>query len=150
MDVYIHQDIRAENKVSYELSDEYILPQLKKDCLSITVPNFVGGMAEWMFPMQGAAGEKVISTPENPIYVLYTDSILDELYYKGVCSNLNEYVRYYLDYKFEKEFLKRKFESSIRKIFEREKNWDIKVADYIQKIISRYLSLRIKHILLNI
>jgi len=41
-DVYIHQDIRKENKYGYKFSDEYTVPLLKEDCLNIVMPNLVG------------------------------------------------------------------------------------------------------------
>lgn len=57
-DVYIHQDIRAENAMGYKLSDEYVSQFLPDSVINICIPNFVG-MGKWMFPNQGDL-EKVI------------------------------------------------------------------------------------------
>ncbi len=57
VDVYIHQDIRKNNQIGYEVSDDYIIPRLKTQCKTICIPNFVG-MAHWMFPRLGG-GRKV-------------------------------------------------------------------------------------------
>lgn len=57
-DVYIHQDIRMENKAGYKLSDEYVRSFLPQRVIDICIPNFVG-MGRWMFPAQGDL-EKVI------------------------------------------------------------------------------------------
>ncbi len=41
-DVYIHQDIRSNNKVGYKLSDDYIISRLNPSCLKVCIPNLVG------------------------------------------------------------------------------------------------------------
>ena len=42
IDLYIHQDIRTENRYNRYLSDEYVIPKLKQESLQITIPNMVG------------------------------------------------------------------------------------------------------------
>lgn len=41
-DVFIHQDIRTNNKISYKLGDEYTLSFLPTTAIRICMPNFVG------------------------------------------------------------------------------------------------------------
>lgn len=127
-DVYLHQDIRADNKIGYKLSDEYVLPCLKPECICITIPNFVG-MAKWMFPSLGGL-DKVIHTAGGVEYVLYRDSVLDEAVAKKFTA-LEEYREFWTNYRYTDEELEEKWEKGVSKLREREKKWDIKIADYI-------------------
>lgn len=127
-DVYIHQDIRQDNPISYKLSDEYVLPRLKPECKCITIPNFVG-MAEWMFPSLGGL-EKVIHTVNGILYVLYRDSVLDEAVEKGF-STLEEYKAFWIGYQYTEEKLEKRREKGMEKLRQREKNWDIKISEFI-------------------
>ena len=49
-DIFIHQDIQANNTYGYLLSDEYILSRIKPSCISITVPNLVGLFGSALYP----------------------------------------------------------------------------------------------------
>lgn len=83
---YIHQDVRAENPFSYFLSDEYVLPRLKKDCISVTVPNLVG-FGRFLFPtMHG--GFKKIDIAGSPWEFFFADTFIDSLYQLGKCIGL--------------------------------------------------------------
>lgn len=68
-DVYIHQDIRKENSISYQLSDEYVQQYLPKSVMDICIPNLVG-MGKWMYPSLGGL-DKVLNPGKEPQYVLY-------------------------------------------------------------------------------
>ncbi len=129
-DIYIHQDIRADNGFGYMLSDEYIIPKLRKSCLSITVPNFVG-MAGWMFPMQENSRKKK-DLSEGGYKAFLADRILDEAYGKGLKA-LDEYVAFWYSYAYERGMLEERFQKDMQKLCKREADWDIKVSNYILK-----------------
>lgn len=127
-DVYIHQDIRASNKFSYFLSDEYILPQLKKTCVSITVPNLVG-FGRFLYPTnQGAFKEVDLAGASWTPFV--TDTFIDSLYmkYKDI-NELSEHI--VSDSPLSDDEVVKEFEECILKLKKREENWDIKISDFI-------------------
>lgn len=127
-DLYLHQDIRPQNQFSYKFSDEYTLPLLKKDCIQITIPNFVG-MGGWEFWQQGT-NTKYLETPYGLWTILHQDIVLDEAYHKGL-DTIGEYIHYYEEYHISDANISARFEKDINKLTEREKQWDIKISDYI-------------------
>lgn len=133
-DVYIHQDIRSNNSFGYKLSDEYILPKLGKACVSITIPNLVG-MAGWMFPMQEDSNKKFNKRENGMTYgaeQFYKDNILEEAYSQKL-NTLDDYTAFWTDYQFDSDFLEELFRTNMKKLCDREKNWDIKIADFIKE-----------------
>lgn len=129
-DVYIHQDIRPDNGVGYKLSDEYIAGFLKKDCLNITIPNFVG-MVGWLFPTQEELG-RYVPYKGGAINFFYKDRAIDEAWRELGTAPLQQYVSFYDNYVIEDEELKNEENKFWKKLSEREENWSIKVADFIQ------------------
>ncbi len=124
-DLFIHQDIRPDNSVGYKFSNEYILPLLKKECKTITVPNMVG-MGKWNFPTIIGKEHRY-----NDVLVMFDrDSVLDDAYrkYKSV-AGMKKYITSLDVYPEEK--VRSLFESCMTKLKEREQNWDIKISDYI-------------------
>ena len=96
--VYIHQDIRKNNSVSENLSDEIIEQSLNKETLNITIPNLVG-MGNWMFPALKDL-DRTIKTKEEIIYILYRDEILDD----AACrrnGTVSEYARYWRCFRYD-------------------------------------------------
>lgn len=126
-DVFIHQDIRSDNMFGYELSDEYIRKFLKKDCLDIVIPNFVG-MGRMLFPRRRGM-EKI----RGEILGYYRDDIIEEAYRNDEVVSLQQYVKFYEDYEIDGELLEQEYQHCMMKLWEREKNWDVKVTDYIKK-----------------
>ena len=121
-DVYIHQDIREENKYSFKLADSYIKRRLKNNCIDISVPNFVG-MAFFMFPNLGNF------KPRNGVD-FYSDIVLDEAIEK-VDHTFAMIQKYWKEYDFGASILDEYFEKDMEKIKRRQKNWDVPVYDYI-------------------
>jgi hypothetical protein len=130
-DVYIHQDIRPDNSIGYELSDEYVTRLLKDDCVNITIPNFVG-MGNWIYPLQGGL-DKRFYTNNGLFDVFYRDQVMEEAYDNQEIVSLEQYVSFYLNYTIEEETLVDKKEKDLLKLKKREEKWDIKVADFIEK-----------------
>lgn len=130
-DVYIHQDIRPDNSIGYQLSDEYVTKFLKDDCLDITIPNFVG-MGKWLYPLQGGL-DKRFYTNSGTFDVFYKDQVMEEAYDNHEIVSLEQYVSFYLNYKVEDEKLVYEREKDWLKLKKREEKWDIKVSNFIEK-----------------
>lgn len=128
-DVFIHQDIRTDNFIDYRLSDVYIRQQLSPNVVDICIPNFVG-MGKWMFPNLGGL-DKLLKTNTGLLNVTFRDYVLDE----GVkiCKTIEDYVKFWNNYKYDSHDLNQLFLKSINKMREREKNWSVKITSYIEK-----------------
>lgn len=127
-DIYMHQDIRRGNSVSDNLSDEVIEQSLDKGTLNITIPNLVG-MGNWMFPELKEL-DRVIKTKDEVVYVLYRDEILDN----AVCNisgTVSEFAKYWSDFRYDDIVLDELWNMNKARLKTREKNWDIKVMDFI-------------------
>ncbi len=131
-DVYIHQDIRAENKYSYYLSDDYIIPRLKKSCLSITVPNFVGFGEPYYIMVNTRAGRGKMVSNNKEIIPWNKDKIIDNAYKKfHTLTQTKDYVLNEDAYPNEK--IVEMFEYKTEKLKQREKGWDIKVSSFMEE-----------------
>ena len=124
LDVFIHQDIRKENKFSEKLSDEYIYSKLADNCINITIPNLVG-MGGFLFPQQGNH-PKTAMTIRGKINLLYEDTVLEEAVQTDILE-LDDLVNFYTNYTFPLNVLKNYYQRDKSKIQKREQNWDIKV-----------------------
>ena len=132
LDIYIHQDIKANNSIGYKLSDEYTLSNLKKSAKDICIPNIVG-MGRWLYPNIKNL-DKVIQGSNGEItYVLFRDEVLDEA--TRTCRNLAEYRDFWNNYTYDNDVLSDYYQKIMDKIISREKTWDMKISDYI---ISNY------------
>lgn len=127
LDVFIHQDIRANNQFSYELSDEYLLPQLPENCIEITIPNLVG-MGYWMFPQHGDNCKQV-----GDWTFLYEDDVLEKAYKSETINTLEEYHEFYSTFQYSGEYLDELRERNMEKLRSREKGWRIKISDFIEQ-----------------
>lgn len=128
VDVYIHQDIRAENKVSYYLSDEFILTRLKQDCQRICIPNFVG-FGKMFFQTVNEGGY----VANRQVLMFYRDNAIDQCVEKDKECSLDELKDMLNDLRIDEEETHKKFNEYMIKIKKREKNWDIKVSEYIEE-----------------
>ena len=124
----MHQDIRRGNSVSEDLSDEAIEKYLGKRTLNITIPNLVG-MGNWMFPALKDL-DKIIKTQKEIVYILYRDEILDEAE-RNTNGTVPEVVKYWSHFSYDEEALDELWNMNRAKLKDREKNWDIKVSDFI-------------------
>lgn len=127
-DVYMHQDIRRCNSVSEDLSDEVIEQCLDKGTLNITIPNLVG-MGNWMFPSLREL-DKIIETKDGVVYILYRDEILDDAI-RNAGGTLSEFAKYWSSFRYDDAMLDKLWNMNKAKLKEREKNWDIKITDFI-------------------
>lgn len=127
-DVYMHQDIRIGNSVSDNLSDEAIEKCLSKSTLNITIPNLVG-MGNWMFPALKDL-DRVIQTEEEVVYILYRDEILDEAE-NSIRETVSDIADFWRNYSYADAVLDELWNVNKARLKEREKNWDIKISDFI-------------------
>ena len=129
-DVFIHQDIRKENRYSEMLSDDYLLSKLQYNCKKVAIPNFVG-MGGFLFPQQGINARKAM-TDHGEISLLYEDLILEEAVRMGM-RTLKEFIDYYMEYEYSEAFLEELYRRDRKKIQRREENWDVKVWEFFEK-----------------
>lgn len=126
-DLYIHQDIRKDNKISVYLSDEYIIPKLNCHCMKVCIPNFVG-LFDAFYP-------NICKETYNNIKgetMFFKDIVIEEAYNKCVkLGSLDDIIAYIDNYRFDDKKIYYNFNQMMNKISEREKNWDIKISDYI-------------------
>lgn len=129
-DVFLHQDIRKNNKFGYKLSDDYLLPFLKEGALNITIPNLVGfGLA--FYPQNIPENPRSRSYPNTSGGLFpFADIVIDDLCREGKtvadivdrCRNGKRFSKCELEEKLNKKFEQYKL---------REEKWDIKILDYI-------------------
>lgn len=125
-DLYIHQDIRRDNSYGYKLSDEYTLPKLKDGCQRICIPNFVK-MADAFYPTQ--VKERAVYRCALNAY--FKDTLIEEAYINNASKTLENIMHYILEYRFTEDMVCAGLSAMAKKLKEREKNWDIKIVDYI-------------------
>lgn len=128
--LFIHQDIKADNPYSEELSDIVLLPKLNKDCKVVTVPNLVG-YGRWCFPHIDNAHKA--QREKSSLYMMFGyNYVLEEIFENNFNMALGEVVQRYLTYSTENiKDIWASFDYQIGRIKEREKCWDIKVSNYI-------------------
>lgn len=125
-DVYIHQDIQASNSKSYQLSDEYILPKLKQGCKKICVPNLVG-LGRAFFPSSMGL-QKNIQVAGSVLWMFVKDELIEEGYEKyHTISGIKK--MWLAEDAIEQKEIQELFQDRLNRLYEREKNWDIKVSD---------------------
>lgn len=134
-DLFIHQDIRADNEFGYQLSDEYLLPKLKQECIQVTVPNLFGmGLA--FFPQWGMVSNKWNNSvlrggADHNGVCPYPDRIIDKAVFEG--KSFQEILSLIKGEVFSKEDIWSNFQTYMDKICEREKNWDIPIYSFIMQ-----------------
>ena len=128
-DVYIHQDIREDNKFGYRLSDDYINKKLKTECINITVPNLVG-FGKIFYP-QGAWNDIRNDRKKYKDGLFpYSDKRIDDLLLKKMGER--EIIQDILTNNYyNNNYIVDNFNSIVKKFRIREENWDVKIIDYI-------------------
>lgn len=131
-DVFIHQDIRADNEYGYKLSDEYILPLLRNSTVSITIPNLV--RYGWCFFPQlshpNSNNPSIFSGKDAAGMFPHADVIIDKAVSEG--KTKDEIVNCWKSGKnFAEDVIVFNFNKEMDKMNDREKNWDIKIREFI-------------------
>lgn len=125
-DLFIHQDIRRDNKYGKRLSDDYIRRQLKSTCVDITIPNLVG-MGSIFYPFME---RRKVNNVQAETYFPFADKRIDELYARG--KSTSEIVGVINNVSLSNDiYIRDNMRKVVEKFKKREEHWDIKVIDYI-------------------
>lgn len=119
--------------MSYYLPDEFILKKLKQNCLIICIPNFVG-FGRMFFQTVNEGGY----VANRQVLMFYCDNVIDQCIEKNRECSLNELKDILNNLKINEEEICKKFNGYMNKIKEREKNWDIKISEYIEENYKYY------------
>lgn len=134
LDVFIHQDIRNDNKYGERLSDEYNRKFLRGDCVDITVPNLFG-YGKMFFPgFMWNPYNYVCEYDRNGLFP-HSDRVLNELFEKNI--SVGEICDYLLKNPYEETEIMNNFREVMGKLREREKNWDIPMSDFLMNNYQR-------------
>ena len=123
-DVLIHQCIWEKNRYGKEYASSNILSRVKETCKVIAMPN-IYHMPICLFPQYY---EKKELRYKNQTY-FFRDKIIDAGIENG--RTLRQIAREYYEYKFDQIEIREEYLKFISKVREREMEWDISVADYI-------------------
>ncbi len=123
-DVFIYQPVKTDNAFDYRLSDEYLLSNLRDDCITICIPNLVFRLP-FLWP---TFSERIYL---NNRHILYKDSLADEAYEKtkGETQRIAAISKYIDDYEFDYGSLSLMFDKSVEELRTAEQKWDIKLID---------------------
>jgi hypothetical protein len=129
-DLLIHQDIRDENSYGLQFASSKIIPRVKKSCHIIAVPNLYG-LPKYYFPQigYGLMQKNVLGYTYFP----FRDSIIEKLY-KNEKKNIS-YIADTILYGsvFNENSLKVAWLEFLNKIVKREKTWDVKISEMLNK-----------------
>lgn len=130
-ELFIHQSIRLENRYGPEFASENIIKLLKPDCKIISIPN-VYHLPMCFFPQY--YGEKELRINNKTFF--FRDKIIDAGIKSG--KTIKEIKDDYMLINFyESSEILCMYETFLEKVRKREKDWDIKVSDYIEKEASQ-------------
>lgn len=132
-DVWIHEDIKEDNPFGYYLSDKYLRKQFKKNTKDITIPNLFG-LGRAFFPQQDPEVNKkncsIFNARDLNGMFPRADIVIDKCIQDG--KNVEDtYLFTQRQDVFNKKDVFNNFSIYMKKIKEREKNWDIKIYNYI-------------------
>lgn len=136
--LFIHQDIREENKFGKEFSSDYIKGILGKECICICIPNLYE-LGYGFFPQSLVqSNNPKYYNKRNPEFIkgddrglfVHGDRILEQQIDNN-CS-LNDIIEYaHSDNILSNKEITDIFNTYKAKILRREDNWDIKIFDFI-------------------
>lgn len=134
-DVFIHEDIQTQNPYGYKLSDEYLVPLLKKSCKNITIPNLFG-LARGFFPQYDGYNSNDKNKPlrngidRNGMFP-HCDIVIEQAIAKGM--PIDDIIDYSKGNIFSEEEILKNFNVYMDKIKDRDNAWDIKIFSFIKE-----------------
>lgn len=129
-DVFIHQSIREKNRYGKEFSSSSVIKLLKPECKIIAIPN-VYHLPTCLFPQY--TEETELRYKEQTYF--FRDRIIDDYLTQG--RRLDDIVKLYQKYEFNKEEIRKEYDIFIQKVKKREEEWDVKVAQFIEDNIDK-------------
>lgn len=124
-DVFIHQSIRLQNRYGEEFASEKVIRKLKPGCRIIAIPNLYH-LPKCFFPQYSEEPE----LKRNGETVFFRDSVIDA----GRRARLSEreiVAEYLRDDLYSEQEILDSFAAFIEKVRQREREWDVKIADFI-------------------
>lgn len=132
-DIFIHQSIQKNNRYGIEFSSSEVIKRLKKNCMIISIPNLYH-LPMYMFPQY--TSEKEFKFEGTTCF--FRDKILDDIYVKN--GTLEEAMQAYCDVKLYSDMcLETLWQEFLEKVKKREKEWDIKISDFLLENKSKHL-----------
>ena len=122
-DLFFHQSIRKDNRYGEEYSSEYMLQYVRNSCKVISVPNLYG-LPKYLFPQ----------SYEPPQMGVLSRFFLDRnvIIWLKEGKSEEEIIAYILRGGiYSKSEIRYLWEAFKKKMCDREKEWDIKISDYI-------------------
>lgn len=126
-DVFIHQSIQKQNRYGEEFASENLISLLRKDCLVISIPN-VYHLPMCFFPQYYPENEFVVAKKGT---IFFRDHIIDRLFCEGKSVKQIE-AEYLHGQHFLSKELAELFDTFLKKIQDRERDWDVKITDFIK------------------
>lgn len=132
-DVWIHQDIRADNRFGYYLSDEYMKTRVRESAVEIVILNLVWyGRAFFpqSIPERNEHNAKIKNGEDADGMFAFPDTVIDACVERGM--NIDDIIKFCMGNDcFDENEIKQNFAMYMDKLIEREKNWDIKIVKFI-------------------
>lgn len=133
-DVFIHQAIQINNRYGREFASENIIKKLKPSCKVIAIPN-IYHLPKFYFPQYLEEPEYKWGIKNNKGTFTFRDRLIEDALRKG--KSLRNIVDIYKDVNYEIDYIKTNYENFKEKILKREKDWDIKVSEFIDENITK-------------
>lgn len=135
-DVYIHQIISEHNPYSNKISDKYVYSILKKECIKLSVPNFMAGpMAEYekfYYPQLGGFNTKHARIHYGLGIFFRSDMVIDECVCRGY--GFDAIIRAYENEELiSEEQIRGDFSEFLRIFKKAEEKWTVKISDYFEE-----------------
>lgn len=124
-DLFLHGCIRKDNKYGKEFCSEMYIERLPKECKVVGFPNMYG-LPTFLYPQVGYNTEYKLEGAFYHICDRFVDKYYNNKSLDELCRMINT-ERLSSD-----EELQAMFESFYYKVEQREKEWDIKVLDFIK------------------
>lgn len=126
-DLFIHQSIQRDNKYGIEYASESLLKRINEKCRVIAIPNLYG-LPKFLFPqIDYDLPEKQI---RNRGYFSFRDKYIERMYQEGRdCEYIENAIRE--GTVTDAAQILAQYEQFTDKLKMRERDWDIKIADWI-------------------
>lgn len=132
IDIWIHQDIRRNNRFIYEVSDDYIRSYVRPEIIEIVIPHMYG-IGRMMFPQTIELDGNETLNDGADIAGMFSqgDKVIEECIVKGM--NIDDIITFCKsDSALTEEEINENFYVQMNKLKVREKQWDIKIANFVE------------------